>query len=113
MSEPWRPDDVARRIDSLDGGLIAVVGLDISPIGQSDREVSSRQQRLNPDGHECHIGIDDFFDTLGIGHGDRDPLGGDFGLGGLVAQQKRDPLLGERFFKRHGNFGVLDGEEIG
>ena len=112
VREPRGPDDVTRGVDSLDGGLVAVVGLDVAAIGESEHQGPSGQERLDADGHQRHVGLDGLLDTLGIGNRDADGVCGGAGLDGLVAEQEVDALLGKGFLQGDGNLRVLDGEEV-
>ena len=109
MCEPGWPNDVTGAVDAFDAGLVAVVGFEVT-FGVGFELHAFRHEGRNADGHECDVGFKDFIGLAA--DGEANAFIGRLGFVHLGFGENFDALLGEGFFERLADLGVLDGEDV-
>ncbi|MEN9469998.1 MAG: hypothetical protein RL630_1731, partial [Verrucomicrobiota bacterium] len=109
MCEPWWPNDVAGAVDAFDAGLVAVVGFEVT-LGIGLELHAFGHEGRNADGHESDVGFEDFIGLAA--DGEANAFIGRLGFVHLGFGEDFDALLGEGFFERLADLGVLDGEDV-
>jgi hypothetical protein len=60
MCQPWRPNNIARSVNSFVVRLIAIVGLNVATVGQAEFQLSPGQKRRHANRDKCYFRLDRF-----------------------------------------------------
>ena len=110
MRKPRWPDNVSRRVDAGDAGLVAVVDGNISSFVELDRSRAAWKQWRDADRHEGDIGRKCFVSTAG--DSDLHTVFRGLGFLDLRAGEDTNALLGKGLLERYRNLGVLDRKDV-